>query len=62
MLADVSRKSFTGNPSDTGAHHLNANHQWKGQERGPQNSVAEGGAGLGVRGNSARIVVSRTSD
>jgi hypothetical protein len=46
-----------GHPADVGADQLDRAHQREGQDHGPEQAVAELGAGLGIGGDTAGVVV-----
>jgi hypothetical protein len=45
-LADIGCQTLAGHGADTGADHLDGNHERRGQEHGPAERVAELGAAL----------------
>ena len=49
-------------PPDQGADHLDGRHQGESEQHGPQQAIAELGAGLAVGGNAAGIVVGCAGD
>ena len=62
VLADVGGEPVPGDPADTRADDLNADHQRRGEEHRPQQAVAVLRAGLRIGGDAARIVVRRAGD
>jgi len=62
MPADVGGESLTRHPADAGAYSLDADHQRECEERRPQYPVAEAGTDLGIRGDTARIIVRSSGD
>ena len=62
VATDVVRETPAGGAADARADQLDGRHQRPGQHGGPQQAVAEGGAGLRVGGDAARIVVGGAGD
>ena len=62
MLTDIGRQSMTGDATDTRAHDLDADHQWRRKQHAPKHAVAVLCAGLRIGGDALRIVVRRAGD
>ena len=58
MTPDIGGKSVAGNPADSGAHNLNSDHQWIRENHCPKHAETKLGTGLGIRRNSAWVIVS----
>ena len=61
-LHHVGGQPLAGDPADLRADELNRDHERRGQEDRPQQSVAELRAGLRIGGDARRIVVGRAGD
>ena len=62
VLANIGGQAVAGHTADAGTDDLNADHERKGEERRPQDGVAEAGAHLGVGRDATRIVVGSAGD
>jgi len=57
MLAHVSSNSDPRNSADTGRDFLHRGHEGIGEQHHPEHAISELSSGLGVCGDSARVVV-----
>ena len=62
MPPHVAGEAVTGDPADLCADKLDGAHQRIGQQQRPSHGVAELGAGLGIGGDAAGVVVRGTRD
>jgi hypothetical protein len=61
-ISDILRQAAAGHPADLRADKLNGSHQRIGQDHRPEHIEAELGSRLGIRGNTAWIIVSSSRD
>ena len=62
VLCDVRGKAFAGHPTDARADQLNSHHEREGEERRPQNRIADACPDLRIGGDAARIVIGGAGD